>query len=239
MNKLIGRSLFCGLIATISACGGSSGGDTTTFTVRIANVGAGAIPTSTGEAVNAVFAPGAFAVHSPDAAPFFTNGASASPGLEIMAEDGGGQLLADEALEVAGVEIAGAFAIPEGATSGGPLTPGNSYVFEFDASPGDHLSLATMFVQSNDLFVAPRASGIALFDENGAPRSGDITSENPLWDAGTEVNQEPGVGVDQAPRQAGANTGAEENGVVRLLNESDFPLPPLSDTVQITLTPLL
>jgi hypothetical protein len=36
-----------------------------------------------------------------------------------------------------------------------------------------------------------------------------------LWDAGTEVNEEPGIGPSQGPRQKAPNTGETENGVVR------------------------
>ena len=60
----------------------------------------------------------------------------------------------------------------------------------------------------------PAESGIALFN-NGNPVSGDITSQMILWDAGTEANQEPGIGPDQGPRQKAPNTGLAENGVVR------------------------
>jgi len=42
----------------------------------------------------------------------------------------------------------------------------------------------------------PAGSGIELF-KNGTPISGDITSQIILRDAGTEVNQEPGIGPDQ------------------------------------------
>ncbi|WP_416208525.1 spondin domain-containing protein [Fodinibius sp.] len=51
-----------------------------------------------------------------------------------------------------------------------------------------------MFVQSNDLFFSFDSEGIALFDENGNPVSGDITDRIMLWDAGTETDEEPGVG---------------------------------------------
>lgn len=209
----------------------------TTFTVRIANIGADAIPTSLGTNVPAVFAPGAASVNTASTAAFFNDGTAATPGLEIMAEDGGGMLLAAEGSAVEGVISTVAFGVPEGAAEPGPLTPGNSYVFQVVAEPGDYLNFATMFVQSNDLFIAPQPTGIPLFNSNGTPRSEDITSEVVFWDAGTEVNEEPGIGPNQAPRQAGPNTGAEENGVVRLLNDGDFPLPPLASTVTITLTP--
>jgi len=36
----------------------------------------------------------------------------------------------------------------------------------------------------------------------GNPRTGDVTADVQLWDAGTEVNMEPGVGADQPPRQS-------------------------------------
>jgi hypothetical protein len=60
--------------------------------------------------------------------------------------------------------------------------------------------VATMMGQSNDWFYAPAESGIALF-KDGKPISGEISSQIILWDAGTEVDQEPGIGSDQGPRQ--------------------------------------
>ncbi len=226
------------LVLGISACGGGSSNNSSRFLVRITNIGAESISTSNGINVPAVFAPGAATVNVPSTFALFTPGQASSPGLEIMAEDGGGVLLASEASAVSGVKESIAFGIPDGQSEPGPLTPGNSYSFEVEAEEGDYLNFATMFVQSNDLFIAPVAEGLPLFDESGLPRSGDITSEVLLWDAGTEVNEEPGLGMNQAPRQSGPNVGEVENGVVRLLNENDFPLPPLENTVVITLTPL-
>jgi len=195
------------------------------------------VPTSAGTSVDTVFAPGAASVNLPGVNAFFSNGGTASAGLEIMAEDGGGMLLAQEGSAVEGVFSTVAFGTPEGDSGPGPLTPGSSYVFELVSEPGYYMNLATMFVQSNDLFIAPPAGGIPMFNDDGTPRSGDITSEVLFWDAGTEVNQEPGLGPDQAPRQDNPNTGETENGVVRLLNDSDFPLPPLTSQVRITITP--
>ena len=68
--------------------------------------------------------------------------------------------------------------------------------------------------QSNDWFYSPAEWGIPLF-KNGKPISGDITAQIILWDVGTEVNQEPGIGSDQGPRQKAPNTGEAENRVVR------------------------
>ena len=79
-----------------------------------------------------------------------------------------------------------------------------------------------MLVQSNDWFFAFAPEGLELFDEGGAPVTGDVTDQVAVWDAGTEVDQEPGVGEDQAPRQAGPNTGdADPDATVRLVEDLD------------------
>jgi hypothetical protein len=78
-----------------------------------------------------------------------------------------------------------------------------------------------MFGQSNDWFYAPEPGGIPLFN-HGQPLSGDITSKFLLWDAGTEVNEEPGVGPNQAPHQKAPNTGADERGKVHKAKETKF-----------------
>lgn len=120
----------------------------------------------------------------------------------------------------------------------GLITPGMSESFSFNAGKGHYLQFATMFVQSNDLFFAPDDEGIVLYDENGLALTGDITSKLELWDAGTEVNEEPGVGPNQAPRQAGPNTGADENGTVELIaNIADgFTYPAIADEIEVTIT---
>jgi hypothetical protein len=111
--------------------------------------------------------------------------------------------------------------------------PGGAFEFTFSATKGMKLNLIMMYGQSNDLFYAPDAS-IDLF-ANGKPLSGDITDKILLWDAGTEVNQAPGLGADQGPRQKGPNTGADENGVVRLVKDG-FTYPATKDVLRITIT---
>lgn len=119
---------------------------------------------------------------------FFTEGeADRGEGLEALAEDGNPAALA-------AASGGTAFNTPDGASEPGPLLPGDSYIVEFTSAPGHYLDFATMLVQTNDWFFGPQASGIALFDEEGAPISGDITDQVVLWDAGTEVDQTPGVG---------------------------------------------
>ena len=187
------------------------------FTVRIENLGT-------------VLAPGAW-VAQRGGEPFFTDGQpDRGAGLEALAEDGNPTELSADLHPNSSV-----FTTPVGADGPGPLTPGNAYEFTFVARPGDRLSFATMYVQSNDLFLAPGDTGIALFADDGLPISGDITDQIELWDAGTEVNEEPGVGANQAPRQAAANTGADEGGAVRLVDDG-FTYPAVADIVRITVT---
>ena len=110
---------------------------------------------------------------------------------------------------------------------------------EIAAAPGDRLSFATMFLQSNDVFLAPQLDGLALFDGT-TPRGGDITGELEWWDAGSEVNQEPGVGNDQPLRQLAPGSGAAEDAAIVRVDARDdgFFYPPVSETVRVTLTPL-
>ena len=92
-----------------------------------------------------------------------------------------------------------------------------------------------MFVQSNDLFYAPDGKGINLFNADGSAISGDITGQISLWDAGSEVNEAPGFGANQAPRQAGPNTGADENGVVQIVADG-YSYPATADTILVTIS---
>ena len=120
----------------------------------------------------------------------------------------------------------------------GLITPGMSESFTFNAGKGHYFQFATMFVQSNDLFLAPSMTGIALYDDAGNALTGDITDKILLWDAGTEVNEEPGVGTNQAPRQSEPNTGTDENGTVELISDVDdgFTYPDVQDVIQVTVT---
>lgn len=131
----------------------------------------------------------------------------------------------------------GVFNTPVGDSAPGAATPGKSYQFSFDAGIGHYLSFSTMFVQSNDLFYAPADTGIQLFDSNGMPLTGDITSQIMLWDAGTEVNQEPGVGMDQPPRQSAPDTGMAENGTIKMISEvmDGYTYPAVSEAITVTL----
>ncbi len=176
---------------------------------------AGALAAETGIATP--LAPGVYAIHR-DPGVLFTDGEpDKGQGLEALAEDGDPSVLADALNGNEMVGHFGTFAVPDGASDPGPAFPGGGYTFTFMAEPGDRLSFATMFVQSNDWFFATSDQGIALFDGE-EPIGGDITAMIGLWDAGTEIDQPLGFGPDQAPRQAGPNTGAPDAvGTVRMV----------------------
>ena len=104
--------------------------------------------------------------------------------------------------------------------------------FEFDARPGEKLIFMTMFLQSNDLFYAPKKSGLVLFDFHGRPLLGDVTNRIRLWDGGTEVNQPPGRGNFQAAREAKLDYGTIEGGVVRPVDDG-FTYPRVADVIDV------
>jgi hypothetical protein len=195
---------------------------THTFTVRIENL-------------STLLAPGVWAVHTEPGVLFTDGEADRGDGLEALAEDGSPSAL-DSALEgYMGVLDHGVFNTPVGMSESGTAAPGETYEFSFIASPGAYLSFATMSVQTNDLFYAPDGAGIPLFDADLHAIRGDITDQISLWDAGTEVNQAPGEGADQGARQAAPNTGADENSVVRLVDDG-FTYPDTADAIRVTIT---
>ena len=130
----------------------------------------------------------------------------------------------------------GVFNIPTGAEVPAELPPDGdaAYEFSFRAAIGDYLSLITMLVESNDLFFAPQDSGIDLFPA-GEPIAGDITDRIFLWDAGTEVNEMPGSGANQARRQESANSGEDENGIVQRVAD-DAEYPPVARLIRVTIS---
>ena len=180
------------------------------------------------------FAPGVFAI-SNQVYPLFEDGKlDMGAGLEALAEDGSPGVL-DASLDgTAYIWSHGVFSIPNGMSSGAPLFPGEYYEFSFEAQEGDYLSLASMLVQSNDLFVAFDDMGVALFN-NGVAKTGDVTSMLKLWDAGTEVNEYPGAGNNQAPHQAGPNAGTSESKIIMEV-DNEFVLPDVNQLVRITIS---
>ena len=235
--KFIGLS--AGLILTLAGVAAAEEAMATKFTVRIENITKPeAFTASNGEKWSLGFSPGVAVVHT-DKGPIFTAGKKdRGKGLEAQSEEGDPGLLAKSLEGAQGIKSIVVFNTPMGANSPGPITPGAAYEFTISAMRGNRLSLTTMMGQSNDWFYAPAESGIDLF-KNGKAISGDITSQIVLWDAGTEVDQEPGIGSDQGPRQKAPNTGAAENGVLREAKDVKYgsAYTEVSRVMRVTITP--
>jgi hypothetical protein len=193
----------------------------TKFMVRVENISnPEGMTASDGQKFPFALSPGMF-VLSDKSAPLFTEGKPARQnGLEMQAEDGdpSGLVASLVAMHHSSM-LHGVFNTPVGVMGAGPIRPGDSYEFTVTAAPGMKLFMTQMFGQSNDWFYAPAANGIALFDAKGKPLSGEITDQFYLWDAGTEKDEEIGIGPNQGPRQKGPNTGEDEHGVVHRVND--------------------
>ncbi|MGH8247245.1 MAG: spondin domain-containing protein, partial [Gammaproteobacteria bacterium] len=175
--------------------------DQATFTVTIKNVATDkTLRLPDGGTTGAPIAPGAYAIVEDGAMLFDRDKPAGTAGLQSLSEDGDAEALIASLKVMKGIREVGMF------------VPGQP--FDVTAKPGERLVFASMFVQSNDLFFAPDPKGIDLFDTAKMPRSGEVAGDVMLWDAGTEVNEAPGAGPNQAPRQTAANTGPDENGVV-------------------------
>jgi hypothetical protein len=243
-SYLAGAAAVGGALAlpTLSSLGEASA-SATTFTATIENVSneTGATLDPSGEAsdVPVVLSPGAFAVHE-RGEPMFTSGEpERNNGLEEVAEDGVPDRLVDSLADDDLVSQAGAFATPVGESRPAPLAPGMSYEFEFEAEPpARYLSLVTMFVQSNDLFYALGGAGGLRVLGGMDSADGDVTDAVGLWDAGTEINEEPGAGANQAPRQPGPGVGLVERGTVAPIEDvNGYDYPAAEDVLRVTLTP--
>ncbi|MFT3702066.1 MAG: spondin domain-containing protein [Agriterribacter sp.] len=75
------------------------------------------------------------------------------------------------------------------------ILPGQSVSFSFSAAKNQRLTFATMYGWSNDLFFAPANPGIKLYNDDGTPITGDVSSAMKIWDNGTRKNQVPGKAV--------------------------------------------
>jgi hypothetical protein len=220
------------------------------FTVRIEDVSNQHLLKESKGDKGVGLSPGMWVLHTGNN-PIYSVGSRASVGLTRLAEDGNPEGLYSDLRDNQAVKATGAFNVA--------MTPypvagfiGPKQAFEFivpNASPGDRLSFATMFIDSNDWFYSNNSDGIELFTADGAPFSGDVTSRTGLWDAGTEVNEEPGVGPNQAPRQLRPRTGPEENKTVYAIvapavghsdkgqGDHSWGAPPVADVIKITITP--
>jgi hypothetical protein len=210
----------------------------TKFTVRVENISNSAGTTaSNGEKFPFALSPGMFVLSEKNAALFTEGKPARKNGLEMQAEDGDPSGLVASLLAMHhSSNLHGVFNTPVGAMAAGPIRPGDSFEFTVTAMPGMKLFMTQMFGQSNDWFYSPGANGIALFDSKGNAVSGDITNQLYLWDAGTEKDEEIGIGPNQGPRQKGMNTGEAENGVVHRVKDARWA-GRNAEYFRITITP--
>jgi hypothetical protein len=183
--------------------------------------------------VNSPFPPGLWVIHgapSEQGELFQPGQPDYGRGLESLAEDGDPNALLATYGDQANIGVFGGVYGDDFL----PLLPGEAFLIDIEARPGDYLSFASMFGQSNDWFIATGPEGVALFESDGTPRTGDISMELSLWDLGTEVSEYPGAGPNQAPRQSAPNTGPDEGGVVQLVDDG-FPHPEAVDLVRVTI----
>jgi len=135
----------------------------------------------------------------------------------------------------------GVFNTPVGDLAAGPAAPGKTYKFTVDAGRKQKLFFATMLAATNDLFFAPNGDGIPLYLENGTPITADVTSQVYLWDAGTELNEEPFVGANTVTNQGTVNTGTvDTNTKVRKIGTVTegfvFAYPAVAAMIKVTVS---
>lgn len=227
------------------ATGCTSEDDLTTFRVELENVSTEGLLDTTRADGAMPLSPGVFAVYTIDN-PLFTPGVAASPALELLAEDG---IAAPEHtdLEVGETLIDVAETAPDVVASGliigimddePGLAPGATTTFDFVAEEGEELQMVMMLSQTNDWFLAFEPGGLPLFDTFGEPIEGVITAELALYDAGTEVDEQPGLGDDQPLATPGQiDVGDEEALPVATVADrhadGDLFVPDVSDLVRI------
>ena len=213
-----------------------------TFTITVENVSM-----MRGDLLTPI-APVAWAIHDSSFTLFTEGMPDRGEGLEVLAEDGSPMVLATSLAGASGVESSGAqtTTVERPADPPGPAMPGER--FTFDVIPSiDHpyLSFAAMVVESNDGFLAVNPGGVRLIDEMGQVRSAaevqaDIAATVAIWDAGTEANEVPGVGANQAIRQApSGNIGpADPDNTVRLYRDTtnDFGGDEFASFADVTVT---
>ncbi len=212
------------LIAGLGIGQPAAAGSTMTFTVTVEQLTTDhTLRLPDGSATKAPISPGIALVHS-GANPLFTIGKPARAELQRIAEAGQ----------------------PEDAIASMKKAKGVSQVvmfqrtdtFTVQAKPGDMLTFATMFGQSNDCFYGPKGGDVALFDKGGKPMMGEHAVEVVLYDAGTEVNQVPGIGPDQGPRQDPKTwrQGELEHATVQPVRDT-FAYPPVAEVIRVTISP--
>ncbi len=210
-----------------------NGEQTTKVTVR--NISEQGLISEDGHtAGNPVISPGVWVVTENEENPLFTPGEQPSEGFTRLAEAGQTDALVSEIRGTSGVKAVGPF-------GGGPIAPESAGEFTVDASEQGYVSLAAMFVPSNDMVVAtsrplPLRIQRGEQDQRLVAEEGFLTAFLTMYDAGTEPNTSHGQGEDQAPAQSDPLQGEDENSVIRNVSRlrDGITSPEVADMVQLT-----
>ncbi len=253
MKKLFRIYCLSGLLLAVASCqkdanvtnhqdahrfqaGGAKGQNdanvTRSFTVTVENVSTPGLLNTPRLGGVVPLSPGAWAIFNGND-PMFTEGQMADIGTERIAEDGATGTKDAAMGALSRVRAHGIFK-----TAAGPILPGQSAQFSFDAGPGDRLQFETMFVQSNDWFYSfGGKKGLRLFNGN-TPVTGDVTSTLELYDAGTEADTPPGYGPAQKPVQPTDNFGPTESVVITeaTVRHPQFTIPANNAVIKVTIT---
>ena len=209
-----------------------------TFHVTIQNVSTattlqlGALPDRT-----APLSPGAWAVV--ESGTIFDLNQEATLEIEQLAEEGSPTLLAAQFALDNDIAESGEFSSQGGPDNGPIIAAGESTTFSFDADPGDKLQIMTMFGNSNDWFYAFGNGGLDLFNGNDAIE-GDQTSKIVLYDAGTELDEMPGLGINQKPDHPTTINIGPIDPVDMITNamsrHTSFVIPANNSVIKVTVT---
>ena len=213
--------------------------DLRTFHVTVQNVSTattlqvGALPDRT-----APLSPGTWAVV--ESGTIFNLNDQARLSIERQAEEGSPDMLVQELEGDGNIDEGGSFMSPGGPDNGPAIASGETTTFSFDAEPGDKLQILTMFGQSNDWFYAFDNGGLDLFNGDNDPVIGDQTGKLILYDAGTELDEPPGLGLTQKPDHPNTIDVGPADPVDMITNAMTrhtlFTIPATSGVIKITIT---
>ena len=174
----------------------------------------------------------------------FTEGEFAGAGIELMAESDSIAILYGDVATHPGTLFAGIANVPLGEVSPSWLGPGQSYAFTAVPDANHRfVGFAGVLIPSNDTFIAPGPTGIALLDEGGAPRpaatvQAELSAALTAWDAGSEGNQAGAAGAHMGPLGL-ANGLLDGFGTVSPADLQPVWAPPAIPTlVRVTIAPV-
>jgi len=171
----------------------------------------------------------------------FTLNEPADEGTSRIAEDGMTTIKTNDLNNHPLVSSNGEFVAPGGPQPQNAIHMGESSMFMVKAKPGELLQIQSMFVQSNDWFFAFKDNGLPLFIGE-TPITGNVTSQLALYDAGTEADEAPGLGITQAPDQGPTDTNVGPDDTVNMVKfaharHTTFTIPATNQIIKITITP--